>query len=163
MHFTVPTQTTIHNTELIIHVLIHGVPVVVRLNASPQMSPCDVIVGLGRAVLVGERYDGFSAVVELVEGVCKHRFLPVVVEEGVPAPQLVVLLHTAIEQRVDACVVTEHKTRYLVLVLDIGRLFREGNLNTGRTPSDEFNEILLPDSLQTFVYLRRIDFTLNYV
>mmetsp|Transcript_66162 Transcript_66162/g.197688 ORF Transcript_66162/g.197688 Transcript_66162/m.197688 type:complete len:265 (-) Transcript_66162:408-1202(-) len=125
--------------------------------------PVDVVGRLARLVLLYQRLHNLARLVKLAQIVRKHLDLSVIVEEGVPLSQLVVLLHDAVEEVADGRVVGEHQARDAVRRLHVRRLAREGDLDRRRPPRDERAELSLTDALQRLVHLRRVDFSLDDV
>lgn len=52
--------------------------------------------------------------VELVQTLREERLLPIVLQEGVPRPQLLVLLHAAVEELTNRRVVRQHQAIHLL-------------------------------------------------
>jgi len=112
-----------------------------------EEAPLDVVLRLGSLVFVAERHHDLLGIVELVQVLCEHRFLPVVVQEGISRPQFVVLLDAAVEQLADCGVVGHHEAIHLVGMLDVGALSRQGDLDARRAPLHELRQLPFPYSL----------------
>ena len=61
-------------------------------------APLEVVLFFCFDVLVDQLPDGFAALVELVEAVAEHGVFPVLVHEGLPGHELVVLVADALEE-----------------------------------------------------------------
>ena len=62
------------------------------------VAPLEVVFLFGFDVLVDQLPHGLAALVELVEAVAEHGVLAVLVHEGLPGHQLVVLVADALEE-----------------------------------------------------------------
>ena len=123
-------------------------------------SPVNVILLFRCFILLNQISYYFFTLIELSKRVTKDFGLLILIHKGISLSKLLVLAQEYFENIPYTCVVRQHHPTYFMGSFDIGALFWESHLDRGWTPRNKVCEFSFSDSLERFVYLCWINFSL---